>query len=680
MPGLLITSVITRFSMTWARFPILAQVFAFLGGSDPVTAQSQGQTPPRKTGGKTMLEIAVSGIQKYYGANEVLRDITFEVNQGEIVGLLGRNGTGKTTLFKILAGEEPIDSGSKSVRKGASVGLLDQIADFPEDYRALDVLYSAFDDLLEIRAQMEQLEEIMKGGPDDQTLQRYGELQALFEAKDGYEIEDSANRIRTGLKIDDEMAGKKFTALSGGEQTRVMLGKLILAKPDVLLLDEPTNHLDLHSIEWLEEFLKAYKGTSIVISHDRYFLDEVVDRIVEIVNGRAELYAGNYSYFIREKQARYEGQLERYERQQKEIKRLQEAADQMHDWAQRADSGAMHKRAFAIEKRIARMERIDKPRKGRNMSTRFSETDSLSKDLIEIRGLCKSYGTKKVLDGLDFHVGRGERVAILGNNGSGKSTLLKTIAGEEVQDAGVVKVGDSVKLEYLSQIVSFDHPQMSMLETVMQMLRLPEGLARNLLAKYKFLRDDVFKTVENLSGGEKTRLRLCLMMERAANLLLLDEPTNHLDIDSREWLEGALQDFGGVLVFVSHDRYFVNKFANRVVEIDDGKLKDYGGNYEYYRERKSLEKQGVDPPVKASGPKGKPGRGLLNAESIAKRKQGELEAQIHDLEDKIAAISRGLEDLVDDYEAMKELYEEKLTIEASLEALYEKWAQADLAE
>ena len=621
-----------------------------------------------------MLDIAFESVEKYYGANQVLKGLTFDVNQGEVVGLLGKNGAGKTTLFRILAGRESVDAGRTMIRKGAVVGLLDQIPDFPASYTAHDVLDSAFADLWSILREMAELEEMMATNASDVALRRYGELQQNYESRGGYGIQDAISRVCNGLKIDDTMAKKRFYVLSGGEQTRVMLGKLILEDPDVLLLDEPTNHLDLQSIEWLEEYLKVYKGTSIIISHDRYFLDKVVDRIVEIVDGKAELYAGNYSYFVREKQARYESQLERYERQQKEIKRLEEAAKRMHDWAQRADNESMHKRAFNIEKRIERIEKIDKPKKEQTISTRFSEKDSGSKDVIDIQGLSKRYGQKVVLDGLNMQVQRDDRVAILGANGSGKSTLLNIIAGEEEPDTGVVKIGPSIRFAYLPQIVNYAEPQRSVLETVMQTLGLPEGMARNLLAKYKFPKDNVFKTVGNLSGGEKSRLQLCLMMENDVSMLLLDEPTNHLDIDSREWLESALEDFGGVLVFVSHDRYFINKFGNRVVELVNGRIREYGGNYEYYKERKALELQTSSDPVKAPMKKQQNGKQVSETASRSKRKQDELETRIHELEGTIKDINRELEELADDYEALQKLYEERVSIEGELERLYDEWA------
>lgn len=622
-----------------------------------------------------MIEIALQNIEKYYGANHVLKGITFEIIQGERIGLLGKNGAGKTTLFKVLAGVEAIDGGNKMVRKGATIGLLDQIPNFPESYTTYDVLYSAFGDLMKVHNQMRELEKLMEKEVTDEVLKRYGNLQQLFEAKDGYSIEDNINRVCIGLKIDNDMAVKEFNKLSGGEKTRIMLGRLMLEKPDILLLDEPTNHLDLSSIEWLENFLSEYKGTAIIISHDRYFLDKVVNRIVEIVDGKAELYEGNYSYYVSEKQQRYEIQMARYNEEQKKIRQLEEAAKRMHEWAKIADSGAMHRRAFSIEKRIERMEKTDKPIIERNISGGFSEYDFSSKDVILAKGLRKYFGDKKVIENLDLLIQKNERAAILGDNGSGKSTLIKIITGEIEPDGGMIKLGESIKYAYLPQIVTFDNPKLSILETVIQELNMQEGPARSLLAKYKFRQEDVHKTVENLSGGEKSRFRLCIMMQKNVNLLILDEPTNHLDIASREWLESALEDFSGTLVFVSHDRYFINKFASRICEMVDGKIEDYYGDYEYYKEIKAIKKQQKESlPVKKEKVKLQKEEKIYKKEDDPKKKMEQLENLINNLEEKLKDINISMENSSDDYEALSLLYDEKTNIEEELETLYEQWA------
>ena len=622
-----------------------------------------------------MIEIALQDIEKYYGANHVLKGVSFEVNQGDRVGLLGKNGAGKTTLFKVLAGIENLDKGNKMMRKAAVVGLLHQIPEFPADFTAYDVLYSAFQDVLEVHSQMRELEKLMERQASDEILKKYGSLQQLFEAQNGYSIEENINRICIGLKIDKDMAEKEFNMLSGGEKTRVMLGKLMLETPDILLLDEPTNHLDLSSIEWLEGVLKEYKGTSIIISHDRYFLDKVVNRIVEIVDGKAEIYEGNYSYYIRERQERYESQLAKYNQEQKKIKQLEEAAKKMHEWAKRADNEAMHKRAFSIEKRIERMDKTDKPVIEGNMNTGFQEYGFSGKDMVYAKGLCKNYGDKKVLDGLDFLVQKNERIAVLGDNGSGKSTLIKIITGEAEADEGIARMGDSVRYAYLPQIVTFENPRLTILETVIQALNLQEGQARSLLAKYKFKQEEVQKIVENLSGGEKSRLRLCIMMQKDVNLLILDEPTNHLDIDSREWLESALEDFMGTLVFVSHDRYFINKFGSRISEISDGKITDFYGDYEYYKEKKTFSQQENKEETRVKTEK----RQREKIETVDKKakeseeKRIELEALIDSLEANLTDINCSMENCGEDYEALDSLYKKKVKIETEIEKLYEEW-------
>lgn len=627
-----------------------------------------------------MIDVALRDVEKYYGANRVLKGITFEVNQGEKIGLLGRNGAGKTTLFRLLANLDSLDEGSILIRKGAVIGMLDQIPDFPETSTVYDVLYSAFADLTGIRNQMKQLEQLMKHQATEKVLNSYAYLQQLFEVNDGYSMEENINRIRTGLKISDAMAEKEFALLSGGEKTRVMLGKLMLEKPDILLLDEPTNHLDLSSIEWLEEFLKAYEGTAIIISHDRYFLDRVVSRIVEIVDGKAELYAGNYSYYFQEKQERYEAQLARFSQEQKKIKQLEDAARRMHEWAERANNDAMHKRAFSIEKRIERMDKTDKPVRERQMNTAFAEHTFSGKDIVFARGLHKKYGDRTILDKLDLLVRRNERVAILGDNGSGKSTLMGIIAGEVQPDGGTIKVGDSARFAYLPQTVTFADPKLSILGTVTRTLSLPEGIARGLLARYKFRQEDVHKTVETLSGGEKSRLRLCIMMQKDVNLLLLDEPTNHLDIDSREWLENALEDFTGTLVFVSHDRYFIRKFADRISELAGGRIQDYYGDYEYFRESKAARQQSGPPDIKKQEMQ-REKVGIRTLPAKPKSTEGkieieELEAAIMVREEELKDINLSMENAGSDYEALNSLYKEKLRLQAILEELYEKWAIA----
>lgn len=531
-----------------------------------------------------MIEIAFKEVVKYYGANQILKGATFEINRGSRVGLLGRNGSGKSTIFKLISGAEEYDSGNRMLRKGSVVGMLDQIPVFPEDFTAGDVLYTVFEEVHRVRRRLTEIEQVLGNNSSDAALlDKYGKLLLYFEQLDGYSMEEEIQRVRTGLRINEALAVTPFNKLSGGEQTRVMLGALILKKPDILLLDEPTNHLDIASIEWLEGFLEEYAGTVLVISHDRYFLDQVVNSIIELSDGKTGQYSGNYSAYALQKEEKYRVAMENYKQEQKKIKQLEIAAKKLHEWAVRADSGAMHARAFNIEKRIERMDKTDKPVNEKNLKSTFSEYQFSGKDVISARGVVKRFDERRVLNGVDFGVRKGEKVAILGANGCGKSTLFKCITGELAADSGTVRVGESVRTGYLSQAVEFDDPGHSILETVRTALKISEGDARNLLAGYKFMKDDVNKLVGNLSGGEKSRLRLCIMMQEEINLLMMDEPTNHLDIESREWLEASLSKFGGTIVFISHDRYFIRKFADRISLLMEGRIVDFFGDYEYYR-------------------------------------------------------------------------------------------------
>jgi ATPase subunit of ABC transporter with duplicated ATPase domains len=624
-----------------------------------------------------MIEIALKDLEKYYGANHVLKGVTFEVMQGERLGLLGKNGTGKTTLFKIIAGPEKCDSGALMMRKGASVGILDQIPQYPEGLTAYDVLYTAFEELHQVHAQMKEIERLMsEGNTGDELIKKYGRLQQAFEAQNGYLIEESIARVCTGLKIDSNMNSTGFNDLSGGEKTRVTLGRLILRNPDILLLDEPTNHLDLNSVEWLEDFLGEYKGTIVIISHDRYFLDRVVNRIVELVDGKAELYEGNYSYYAREKEERYLNQLQKYEQEQKKIKQLEAAAKRMHEWAILADSRALHRRAFSIEKRIERMDKTDKPVKEQGMKALFNENEFSGNDVITVRGAIKSFSELKVLNGVNLSVRKGEIVAVLGDNGSGKSTLIKIITGELKPDSGFAKMGESIRYAYLPQHVAFEEPELSILDTVRNALKLSEGNARELLARYKYRKDDIYKTVKNLSGGEKSRLRLCIQMQNDVNLLLLDEPTNHLDIQSLEWLEDALSEFGGTIVFVSHDRYFINRFATRICELKDGRIMDYYGDYEFFKGKK-LEAQEKEEAILLEHKNNIRREPLKQVIKTKTEDEGEaavrLEERISGLEARLASIDDEMQAHADNYEKLEELYKEKLKAEEELEGLYGQW-------
>lgn len=686
--------------------------------------------------GEYMIDIAVRELNKYYGSNHVIKGISFEINRGDRVGLTGRNGCGKSTLLKIIAGSEGYESGNVIRASGARVEILEQIPVFEEGATVENVLHSAFADISDIFDEMRNLEAKMSAsagtmqgrndgadaegldmGPDElrrdtggqyeKLLSRYGRLQTLYEAKGGYEIESRIDRVCTGMRIDARMREKQFAVLSGGEQTRVNLARILLRDADILLLDEPTNHLDLSSIQWVEEYLGEFTGTVIVISHDRCFLDNVATSIIELDESGLNFYEGNYSFYAKEKIRRFNKQLEKYEQQKRKIGQLEAAAKRMHEWARNADSGAMHKRAFAIEKRIERMERIDKPAEKKKINAGFRENGYTSEDTVIFKGICKAYGDRSLLNGIDLIIRRNDRVALLGENGCGKSTLVKILTGDETPDLGTVKLGNSIKPAYLPQVIVFENSAATVLETVRYSLETNEERARKILAQFHFKGSDVQKLTGNLSGGEKSRLKLCLLMQQDINLLIMDEPTNHLDIQSREWIEEALSGFGGTLLFVSHDRYFINKFTTRVWELKDGRITDFDGTYGEYCEwqSKAADLERSVQPEQAAGKRtddrmgngagnragnrvknshresldgNRPDRSCSNARNPSDKKERDIKAceeEINSAEIRLGELSDAMEASASDFEKLNLLFTEKLEIEDELEILYNTWEE-----
>ena len=628
-----------------------------------------------------MIEIQVNNLVKSFEVGKnVLDGLTFQADQGERVGLLGRNGAGKTTLFKILTGELDYDEGTVVVGQGRRVGLISQIPVYPAGYTVEDVLRSAFARLQSLAEEMRALEARMAAGESDPAiLKRYGTLSERFEAFGGYDTDVAVNKIANGLSIPDAQRQQLFDSLSGGEKTRVNLGRLILEDTDILLLDEPTNHLDLHATEWLEEYIRGFHGTVVTISHDRYFLDRTVTRVIEIQDGRAEFYSGNYSFYAVEKERRYQERMKQYEKEQAKIQQLEKAAEQLRVWAFMG-MDKTYRRAISMEKRIERMRTTSKPTKARKMDARFSSAEFHGDEVLGIRNVSKSYGDKHLFEGISLKVEGGERIALIGDNGTGKSTLIKMIVGELYPDDGRIKTGPQVKEAYLPQIVRFDHPDWNLVENMMAAKRgLSAQSARNRLAAYDFRGEDVFKPVSVLSGGEQSRLRLCMLMDDEINFLILDEPTNHLDIDSREWIEEAVEAYDGTLLFVSHDRYFINRFATRIWELADGTITDYPCGFAQYRQMKAQEEA-----EKAAAPKPekerekpaaeRPQRGN-KAQQAARRQLTICERDIARAEEHIAALEADMEAAACDYEKLNELVQQKAAAQAELDALYERWEQ-----
>ena len=610
-----------------------------------------------------MIDISVRDLTKAFEVNNnILDGLTFQVQHGERVGILGRNGTGKTTLFRLMVGELTEDRGEIDIARGKRLGLVSQIPHYPVGYTVEDVLATAEERLNAMQARMRKLEELMAVSSDRALLSEYDELLSRFEMLGGYDAEVRRSKVANGLDIPPAMRDQLFDSLSGGEKTRVNLARLILEDTDILLLDEPTNHLDMHATEWLEDYLLHFKGTVLAISHDRWFLDKIAQRIIEIVNGKAEFYNGNYTFYAEEKQRRYEELRRQYEKNQKEIAHLQKAADDLHLWAfMGADK--LHKRAFSMEKRIARLQTAERPREDKKLSVRFRQKEFFGDEVLVLEDVAKSYGEKKLFSGIDELIEPGERIALIGDNGTGKSTLLRCITGEETPDRGWIHLGPAVKSAYLPQLVRFDDPSRNMVDTMLWEAKCDPQTARNRLAAFGFRGEDVFKTVSVLSGGEQSRLRLCILMRDDINFLMLDEPTNHLDLLSREWMEDALMDYSEALLFVSHDRWFIEKFATRIWCLHDGKIEDYRGGFAEWREYKARQ-EALQPPAKAAKKKTEPNRD---------RRRQKIERDIERAEASLRDIEAEMEKNASDYQKLLELGAQKDAAEESLETLYAEW-------
>ena len=628
-----------------------------------------------------MIDLMISELTKEFEVGtRILDGLTFQVDTGERVGLLGKNGAGKTTLFKIITGELDYDSGEVMIAPGKRVGLISQIPVYPPEYTVEQVLDAAFLRLQKIEQELSRLtEKISSGSSDKADLRRYDRLTAAFESGGGYDTETQKNKVCSGLDIPAAMRSRLFSDLSGGEKTRVNLARLILEDTDILLLDEPTNHLDLRATEWLEEYLSRFKGTVLAISHDRYFLDRVVNRIVELRDGKAEFYSGNYTFYVQEKEQRYLERLKQYEKEQAKVQQLQAAADKLHLWAFMGND-KLHKRAFSMEKRIERIQTMDKPKQDRKLSATFGEQEFRGDEVLTVKGLEKSFDGRTLFSGVNLEVIGGERIGLLGDNGTGKSTLLKILLGEESADQGNIRFGPTVKVGYLPQIIRFSNPERNMVDTMIYEQDCTPQTARNRLAAFNFRGEDVFKPVKSLSGGEQSRLRLCMLMDEKINLLILDEPTNHLDVDSREWMENAVESYGGNLLFVSHDRYFINKFATRIWMLENGRIIDFRGTYEEFQTQRakkasenSVRSQKKEPdkpvPEKKEKPRRSGGTKQLETDvAAAERAVTKAEERIFELtelakEDEIAT----------NYLKLQEIYDEQHTLEEELITLYARW-------
>lgn len=631
-----------------------------------------------------MIVLSMKDIEKYYGANKVLNNITFEINEGEKAALVGRNGCGKSTVFKIIAGIEKYESGTLALRKNIRVGYLEQVPDSVTGSTVYGVLLEGVGEIVELRTEMAELERLMSKAKDNAELEdmvkKYGKLCGLFEGMGGYSLESRIDIVTAGLQIPKSMYDMRFDQLSGGEKTRVLFARMLISQPELLLLDEPTNHLDTDSIEWLEGFIKEYRGTVLVVSHDRYFIDKTVDRVIEIEDGECQAYEGNYTYFISEKERRLLVEFENYKDQQKKIKRMEEAIKRLRDWGNRGDNEKFFRKAASIQKAIDRMEKLNRPvMEKKSVDLNFEASGRSGRNVISCERITKAYSSKSLLKETDFYVRFGERVGIIGPNGSGKSTLLKIILGRECSDEGSASLGSNVKTGYLEQSIVFEDENRTILEEFKNMLNLTEGEARGRLARFLFYKDSVYKRLSGLSGGEKARLRLAELMYSDINLFILDEPTNHLDIDTRESLEAALESFDGTVVFISHDRYFINKLSDRLYNIEEGRLVEYCGNYDYFKEKLKEGERKVQIKKEKKPPNAdkRVRQRVQNEEKII----ADIENCIVKLEEEIAFLKRSMEEPenASNFIFLQEtglLLEEK---EAALEVQYSRWQDVEEA-
>src|SRR6056297_65556 len=638
-----------------------------------------------------MAILNINNLKKEYGIETVLKDFSLNVNQGESVALIGPNGSGKTTIFRIITGQEHFSEGTVSVRNDIEVGYLDQLPDFNTDLTIYQELEKVFAAVKKQIKEMQRLEEKIAHHGErvdeseihsdnlEATMREYSLLQRKFEKGVGYEYQSKIRQVAAGMGFNEkEIHEKTLDQLSGGEKTRVGLAKLLLIEPDLLLLDEPTNHLDLKSVEWLENYLNSYHGSLLIISHDRYFLDNTIERIVEIKHGKNEDYSGNYSYYQKERKRRHEQRLREYKNQQKKIKELEDAIEQLYIWGRSRESEKMFKRAKAMEKRLERIDRIEKPQlKGRKMKLELDAQIRGGDDVLFVENLAKSFEDLKLFEDLNFEMHRSDKAAIIGDNGTGKSTILRIIMGEINADHGRVKIGTNIYPAYYRQEFEGFNPDDDLITALQRETAVTNSKARDMLASFLFTGEDVFKKVKQLSGGEKSRLRLLQLMSGNYNFLILDEPTNHLDLPSREVLEEVLNDYPGTILVVSHDRYFINKIIDHIYELDDKNLKKYFGDYSYYKEKKQDE---VSAQLEKEKEQEK-SEGKLDYEAQKEARSREMKRQkrLEEIESEIEKLENELSDLeaemtaeknIDKFELLQDLKAEYQAKNNKLEDLY----------
>lgn len=647
-----------------------------------------------------MIILSAKDLTKTYGVDVILDKVSFHINQGDRVGIIGANGAGKTTLLKVLSGELPCDSGDFFVSGDTTIGYLKQSDNFQSENTVIEEVEAIFSGIEDLEKEMLELssaisvkaEQGESGLELDRMLRRYDQMQEEFRERGGYSYKSEINGILNSMAFGEDFYHKKISTLSGGERTRLALACLLLKKPDLLFLDEPTNHLDIGTLKWLEQYLKTYKGTILLVSHDRYFLDQTVNRIFEVENHKLYIYEGSYSAYAEQKKQRREAELRKYQNQQKEIARQE---DMIRRFKERGTE-KLAKRAASREKRLEAMERAERPEPQRGrMELDFRQNFKSGNDVLQGEGLSKSFGygsqEKRLFRNVDFDIKRGERICIVGPNGVGKTTLLKILMGELAPDNGRLKIGHNVEFGYYDQEQSFLTNSNTVLEELHDAYRLyTDTQLRSILGRFLFRGEEVFLEVGALSGGERARLSLLKMMLSGSNVLILDEPTNHLDIESKEVFEDALLEFPGTVIVVSHDRYFLNKIPTRIFELGQEGITSFLGTYNYYVEKKQEIVSGKKYMEELAGKKESSGkkdlsvseqRRLKKEEDARKRRlkrqQEEAESKIEELERHISQIEEELcrEEVATDHARLTELSRELNKTKEELSAQYERWME-----
>lgn len=624
-----------------------------------------------------MIAISLSGVKLEFGTDVILEDISFSLNEGDKLGIVGVNGAGKTTLFKIITGEYQPTEGSVYISKDKTVGLLEQNTGLESDDTVLDAMLASFSGLIADEKRLEELQSKLDSG-DEEIISQYTSLADRFKRAGGYEFRSRCKGILKNLGFDERFHQLKIASLSGGQKTRLALARQLITSPDILMLDEPTNHLDIETLAWLEDFLSSYRGTLLVISHDRYFLDRVTNKTLEIENRHAELYGGNYTRYVELKAENREIRERQYKNQQKEIARIEAYIEQQRRWNRERNIIAAESRQKALD----RMVKIERPEElPQKIRLAFTKSGESGNDVLTARGLSKSFPDKPLFSDVSFLVKKHDRMFIQGPNGCGKSTLIKIIADKLLPDSGELEFGYNVTVGYYDQENQNLDPENTVLDELWNCHEnLTQTEIRSALALFLFKGDDIEKKVSVLSGGEKARLTLCKLILQKMNLLILDEPTNHLDINSREALEGALQNFDGTIIAVSHDRYFISKLATRILDLGIKPALDYMGGYDDYQRYKTLMKPGVqDSELSREDMTDSKERYLKNKEQAAEQRR--LQTRKKKNAEETAKLEKELETVIEaqsdesrqsDYVHMNELYERQTEIETRLMELYEE--------